>query len=65
VYENPQFARRHLNILYVDGHIEMVELGAIQKEVVRTYENLNRPIPPEEAVRLGLGPAPQTSPAEK
>lgn len=67
-YDNPTFGTEKFNISYVDGHVAAVGLAELQKEVLRTYENLNRPIPPEEKERLGIpsgNPVPQESENEE
>ena len=53
-YDNPTFERDPLNVLYLDGHVEPVDLARLQKDVKRTYEALGRPIPEAEAKRLKL-----------
>lgn len=54
VYDNPTFSRDEMNVLYVDGHVEAVDLAKLRDKVTKTYENLKRPIPEEEKKRLGI-----------
>jgi prepilin-type processing-associated H-X9-DG protein len=45
-YENPGFCNNgKLNVLYGDGHVEMVDKTRFREDLKKTYETLGQPVP--------------------
>ena len=45
VYENPEFCRDGVNVLFNDAHVEFVEPAEFKKAIEETYKRLNKPMP--------------------
>ncbi len=44
-YENPEFCKDKINVLFLDGHVEAMTPEAFQRELQATYERLGRKMP--------------------
>ncbi len=49
VYENPEFSKDKINVLFLDGHVEAMTPEAFQRELQATYERLGRKMPDAES----------------
>jgi prepilin-type processing-associated H-X9-DG protein len=45
VYENPEFCRDGVNVLYNDGHVTFEKWDDFKKAIEETYKRLNKPMP--------------------
>ena len=50
VYENPEFCKDGVNVLFNDGHVAFMEPAEFKKELEKTYKQLGKPMP---AVKFG------------
>jgi len=44
-YENPEFCREGLNVLFLDSHVEFMKPDEFRQELEATYKKLGRPMP--------------------
>ncbi|MCL5278291.1 MAG: DUF1559 domain-containing protein [Planctomycetes bacterium] len=44
-YENPQFRTDGTNVLFLDGHVEILKPDDFRRELKETYERLGKPMP--------------------
>jgi prepilin-type processing-associated H-X9-DG protein len=44
-YENPEFCRDGVNVLYNDGHVAFERWDDFKKAIEETYKRLNKPVP--------------------
>jgi prepilin-type processing-associated H-X9-DG protein len=45
VYENPGYCKDKLNVLFLDGHVELMPKGKFKAELKKTYDRLGQPMP--------------------
>lgn len=44
-YENPEYCREGINVLFLDGHVEWMKTDAFRRELEATYKRLGREMP--------------------
>lgn len=63
-FDNPRLVRDKINVLFVDGHVELMDPPAFARVLRATYEGLGRPLPAELADYVAeISPADSPAPS--